>query len=118
MNNLGADIFARDLAEWLKIPEGQVPLSTGGRHVVKTIIWFSALTDSNRLENLLPKLIDIQYAKPEAAVHLVYALGYWLESRPNEFAFEHRKRLREKWPLAGSRIRCPKTEEVSTQSLL
>jgi hypothetical protein len=105
LNDLGGDAFARDLGEWLKIPDGQVPLSTGGRHVLKTMIWFSALTDSDQLDHLLPRLIDVQYAKPEAAVHLVYAVGYWLESRPKEFADEHRKRLREKWPIAGSRIR-------------
>ncbi len=105
LNNLGSDAFAQELAEWLKIPVGQVPLSTGGRHVLKTMIWFAALTHSNRLDNLLPRLIDLQYAKPEAAVHLIYAIGYWLESRPDELADEHRKRLREKWPIAGSRIR-------------
>jgi len=105
LDNLGDEVFARDLAAWLKIPEGQVPFNTGGRHVVKTMIWFSALTNSDSLDNLLPGLIDLQYAKPEAAVHLIYAIGYWLESRPKEFADEHRKRLREKWPIAGSRIR-------------
>jgi len=73
--------------------------------VVKTLIWFSALTNSNRLDNLLPRLIDLQYAKPEAAVHLIYALGYWLETKPKEFTDEHRERLREKWPIAGGRIR-------------
>ncbi|HXC35875.1 MAG TPA: hypothetical protein VNV43_08365 [Candidatus Acidoferrales bacterium] len=105
LNNLGTDAFAQDLAEWLKIPDGRVPLSTGGRHVLKTLIWYSALTETDRLDHLLPGLIDLQYAKPEAAVHLIYAIGYWLESRPKEFGDEHRKRLREKWPIAGSRIR-------------
>jgi hypothetical protein len=105
LQNLGNDAFARDLGEWLKIPEGQVPLSTGGRHVLKTMIWLSALTGSSGLDNLLPKLIDLQYAKPEAAVHLIYAIGYWLESKSKDFADEHRQRLREKWPIAGSRVR-------------
>ena len=105
LNDLGCDVFTRDLAEWLKIPDGQVPLSTGGRHVLKTMIWYSALTNSDRLDGLLQGLIDLQYAKPEAAVHLIYAIGYWLEARPKVFSDEHRKRLREKWPIAGSRIR-------------
>jgi len=105
LSNLGSEAFAEDLGKWLQIPEGQVSLSTGGRHVLKTLIWFSALTSSNRLDNLLPGLIDLEYANPEAAVHLIYAIGYWLESRPNEFANEQRKRLREKWPIAGSRVR-------------
>lgn len=105
LKNLGADRFTEDLGQWFKLPDGKVPLSTGGRHVVKTLIWFCALSDSNGLDNLLPKLIDLDYAKPKAAVHLIYAVGYWLESKPAEFADEHRKRLREKWPIAGSRIR-------------
>jgi hypothetical protein len=105
LKDLGCDLFTRDLAEWLKIPDDQVPLSTGGRHVLKTMIWLAALTNLDRLDQLLPRLIDLQYDKPEAAVHLIYAIGYWLESRPNEFSDEHRKRLREKWPIAGSRIR-------------
>jgi hypothetical protein len=49
-------------------------------------------------------LIDLRYEKPKAAVHLIYALGYWLEDRPHEVAVRHRQRLREKWPIAGSRI--------------
>src|SRR6185436_16692360 len=105
LNSIRADTFAGELAEWLKLPEGQASLSTGGRHVLKTLIWFSAVAGSNRLDDLLPDLIDLQFVKPEAAVPLIYALGYWLESRPREFADEHRRRLREKWPLAGSRIR-------------
>ena len=113
LNHLGSDAFAQELGQWLKIPAGQVPLSTGGRHVLKTIIWFAALTNSNRLDNLLPRLIDIQYAKPEAAVHLIYAIGYWLESRPNAFADEHRKRLREKWPIAGSRVQDSNPKETN-----
>jgi hypothetical protein len=75
LNILGIDAFVEELEEWLKIPEGRVPLSTGGRHVVKTMIWLAALTRSNRLDDLLPRLIDLDYAKPEAAVHLIYAIG-------------------------------------------
>jgi hypothetical protein len=105
LQQLGRDAFAQDLGAWLKLPEGQVPLSTGGRHVLKTLIWFCALTGSTRLDGLLPGLIDLNYADPEAAVHLIYAIGYWLESRPKDFADAHRERLREKWPIAGSRIR-------------
>jgi len=105
LNHVGAHAFAGELAEWLKLPENQVPLSTGGRHVLKTLLWFAAVAGSNRLDDLLPGLIDLHYVKPEAAVPLIYAIGYWLESRPRGFADEHRKRLREKWPIAGSRIR-------------
>lgn len=101
----GAGTFTEDLRRWLTVPRGKVPLSTGGRHVLKTLIWFAALTDSSELEDVLPPLIDLPYSNPKAAVHLIYAVGYWLESRPHEFADEHRQRLREKWPIAGSRIR-------------
>jgi hypothetical protein len=105
LQKFGGDTFARDFAGWLTVPAGSVPLSTGGRHVLKTLIWLSALTNSSALDNVLPQLIDLDYTKPKAAVHLVYAVGYWLESRPPEFADEHRQRLRAKWPIAGARIR-------------
>ena len=75
--------------------------------MIKTLIWFAALEESDRFDELLPNFIDLDYAKPEAAVHLIYAIGYWLESRPREFADEHRKRLKEKWPIAGSRLKDP-----------
>ena len=105
LQNLGTEVFMADLGHWIKLPDDKVSLSTGGRHVVKSLIWFCALCDSNRLDHLVPKLIDLEYTKPKAAVHLIYAVGFWLESKPVEFADEHRKRLREKWPIAGSRIR-------------
>jgi len=105
LDGIGADIFTRDLRGWLTVPKGPVSLSTGGRHVLKTLIWFAALAKTNNLDDVLPALIDAQYKNPEAAVHLIYAVGYWLESRPPEVAEPHRRRIREKWPIVGSRIR-------------
>ncbi|MEX2212741.1 MAG: hypothetical protein WD768_01350 [Phycisphaeraceae bacterium] len=105
LEGIGSENFAIDLAHWLIIPEGPVPLSTGGRHVVKTLIWFAALSKSYNLDNLISALIDVNYTEPKAAVPLIYAVGYWLESRPPEVADSLRARLRNKWPRAGSRIR-------------
>ncbi len=103
--DMGEKVFANDLNAWLSWPDGSAPLSTGGRHVLKTLIWFAGLCDTDRFDELLPQLIDLDYAKPKAAVHLIYAVGFWLESRPAEFANPHRAHLRAKWPIAGSRIR-------------
>jgi hypothetical protein len=102
---IGAENFAADLAHWLVIPEGPVPVSTGGRHIVKTLIWFAALSKSDNLDNLLSSLIDVNYKEPTAAIPLIYAVCYWLESRPPDVADLLRTRLRNKWPVAGSRIR-------------
>ena len=102
---IGPKSFTSDLRRWLKVPEGPVPLSTGGRHVLKTLIWYAALAKTDNLDDVLPQLIDAQFAKPKAAVHLIYAVGYWLESRPPDVAEPLRSRLRGKWPTVGSRIR-------------
>lgn len=104
---VGGAAFAGALRSWLRLEnvEEPVALSTGGRHVLKTLIWLAGLAQTDQLDELLPRLIDLPYAKPKAAVHLVYAVGYWLESRPPALAGRHRSRLREKWPLAGQRIR-------------
>lgn len=112
LEGIGAETFATDLAHWLIIPEGPVVLSTGGRHVVKTLIWFAALSRSNNLDNLLSAIIDLNYTDPKAAVPLIYAVGYWLESRPPEVADLLRTRLRNKWPIVGNRIRDGVTQPV------
>lgn len=105
LGDLAPAVFAADVSGWLKVPEGPVPLSTGGRHILKTIIWFAGIAKTNDLDDVLPALIDAQYSDPKSAVHLIYAVGYWLESRSPEVAEPLRKRLREKWPAAGSRVR-------------
>ncbi len=105
--DLGATRFAESLLAWLRLQDVKQPvaLSTGGRHVLKTLIWLAALSRTDHLDELLPGLIDLPYAKPKAAVHLIYAVGYWLEFRPSAMAEGHRSRLRQKWPIAGKRIR-------------
>ena len=57
--------------------------------MIKTIIWFAALSDSSVFDDLIPRFIDLEYANPKSAVHLIYAVGYWLEHRPPEFAEPH-----------------------------
>ena len=108
LRDLGHERFAEYLQVWL-MPENAkvpVPLSTGGRHVIKTLIWFAGLAQTDHhLDDILPRLIDLHYAEPKAAVHLIYAVAYWLESRPVAMAEAHYARLREKWPLVGKRIR-------------
>jgi len=104
LNDIGFNYFTECIAQWLKLPNERVPLSTAGRHVVKTIIWCCALCDSSAVDELVPGLIDQDYAAPKAAVHLIYAVGYWLASRPDEFAEPHRERLRQKWPIASERL--------------
>jgi hypothetical protein len=101
----GPEAFADEVRTWLHPSAGTGALSTGGRHVLKTVIWYATLSGSDALDDTLPPLIDVTYAKPEAAVHLIYAVGYWLESRPLAFAEPHRERLRAKWPIAGARVR-------------
>lgn len=69
------------------------------------MIWFAATSESDALDDTLPALIDLQFMQPKAAVHLIYAVGYWLRTRPPSFAAAHRERLRSKWPVVGARIR-------------
>jgi hypothetical protein len=109
LKDVGCNRFTQCIAQWLTLPKERVPLSTAGRHVVKSMIWCSALCDSPHVDELnvdqlIPGLIDLQYAAPRAAVHLIYAVGYWLDSRPAEFSDHHRERLRRKWPIAATRI--------------
>jgi hypothetical protein len=104
---LGSEAFAADLAQWLSAPKQPVVFSTGGRHVIKSVIWFASLSESDQLDDVLPRLIDLEYAEPEAAVPLIYAVGHWLSSRPLDFAESHYGRLREKWPIAGTRVKVP-----------
>jgi hypothetical protein len=102
---MGAETFAADLGRWLEIPDGPAPLSTGGRHILKTLIWCAALAKADNLDNVLSAMIDVEYADQKAAFHLIYAVGYWLESRPPEVSEPLRRHLRNKWPIPGSRIR-------------
>ena len=107
LDALGVDAFARRLGSWWPRPQSdkKVAISTGGRHVLKTLIWYVAMAETKAFDAILPCLIDMPYAKPKAAVHLIYAVGHWLEGRPSEFAAPHRDRLRQKWPTAGARVR-------------
>lgn len=104
VRDFGERDFMEDFAEWLTVPSGKVALSTGGRHVLKSLIWMAALCGPDRLDEVLPMLVDLEYASPTSAAHLIYAIAYWLDSRPDVFAEPHRERLRSKWPKVGDQV--------------
>lgn len=117
LHDIGCNRFTQCIAQWLTLPEERVPLSTAGRHVVKTMIWCCTLcdpshADQRNVEELIPGLIDLDYAAPKAAVHLIYAVGYWLDSRPAEFSDQHRERLRRRWPTAATCLTAERKAET------
>lgn len=90
--------------EWLSFESSPISLSTGGRHVLKSLIWYAAMEDSDSLDQLLPQLIECSFSDPVAALHLIYAVNYWLDSRPPKLSEPCRRRILERWPVAASRL--------------
>lgn len=104
LSRLPPGTVSQRLLEWLNIENSPISLSTGGRHVLKSLIWCAALEDSNSLDQLLPQLIECSFSDPVAALHLIYAVNYWLDSRPPKLSEPCRRQILERWPVAASRL--------------
>ncbi|MCB9691902.1 MAG: hypothetical protein H6736_08810 [Alphaproteobacteria bacterium] len=90
--------FGDRLADLLP-SEPPFAFSTGGRHVLKTMLWAAGVDGPSRVDPVLVRLIEGPWAAPEAAVPVVRAAAWAAERHGVDVTAT----LEQRWPRLARR---------------